>query len=513
MKKKTEKELKAKKENKKDKQSNKFAQTIKKKWLIDGTKTTILILLILAIFFGISFGMQKLDLTPIDLSKDKLYTLTEESKEEAKKVGKDVNLYFIGYSEDDSTIDLAKQYTKANEKIKVEVVTVESRPDLAEKYGFQSGDQGIIVECGEKFKVLSSSDLITYDSSTYETISIAEEKMTSSIKSVISDKIPVVYFLTGYSDFSLTQTMQYLNILLQNEINEIKSVDILTTGKVPEDCDTLVITTPNKDLDEITTNAITEYINSGKNILWMNAVVAEKQEYANVNKILAMYGIEPFELGGIRETDASKMVYESPDLIIPETSYHQITEDIKNGLIFLNATKINVVEDEKLEELKVQKTEILNTSEKSYFRTNFYNSSNAKSEEDQAGPFLVGAELEKTITEANEETGEQEKISKLIIYGDNYFASDVPLSSSTQAPLIQFKQNKDLVLNSISYLVDREEDISARKSTGAVTYTATEQENKIILAIIFTVPVAIIIIGIFVWIARQRKGNSTKKNK
>ena len=521
MKEKSEKELKTKKakeqkksnKEKKEKKPNKFIQTIKKKWLIDGTKTTILVLLILAVFFGICYGMQKLDLTPLDLSKDKLYTLTDESKEKVKNIDKDINIYFIGYSEDDSTIDLAKQYTKANERIKVEVVTVDGRPDLAEKYGFQSGDTGIIVECGEKYKILSYSDLVTYDQTTYQTISIAEEKLTSSIQSVASDKVPKVYFLTGYSEFSLTYTMQYLNIYLQNEVNEIQSLDILTTGKVPDDCDTLVITTPSVDFDEIATNAIIDYINSGRNILWLNAVVATEQNLPNVNKILAMYGVNPFEVGGIRETNSSKMVYESPDLIIPDTSYHQITEDITNGLIFLNATKINLVDDDKLEELNVTKTEILNTSEDSYFRANFYNSSNEKTDEDQAGPFLVGAELDKTVAEANEETGKEEKVSKLIIYGDNYFASDVPLSSSTQAPLIQYKQNKDLVLNSIAYLVDREEDISARKDTGTVTYTATEQENRIILTIIFAIPIIIIIIGIIVWIKRQRKGSNPNKEK
>ena len=299
--------------------------------------------------------------------------------------------------------------------------------------------------------------------------------------------------------------MQYLNMYLQNEINEIASLDILSEGKVPDDCDTLVITTPSSDFDEITTNAIIDYINSGRNILWLNSVVAAEQNYTNVNKILAMYGVNPFEIGGIRETNSSKMVYDSPDLIMPETQYHTITEDIINGLIFLNATKINLVDDETLEGLNVTETDILTTSEDSYFRSNFYNSNTAKSDEDEAGPFLVGAELEKTITEANEETGEKEVTSKLIIYGENYFASDVPLSSETQAPLIVYRQNKDLVLNSIAYLCKRDEDITARKNTGSVTYTATELENNVILAIIFVIPVIIILIGIIVWIKRQRK--------
>ena len=501
---KMKKEKKEKKTNK-EKKPNKFMQIVKKRWLINGTKTTILVLVILAVFFAINILMQKLDLTPLDFSAEGLYTLTDESKEKVKDVNKEVDIYFVGYSEDDSTLDLAKQYNKSNENIKVEAVTVDSRPDLAEKYGIESGDVSIIIECGEKYKVLSTNDLISYDINTYESYSVTEEKLTASILQVSTEDVPKVYFLTGYSDFTLSYSMQYLNMYLQNEINEIASLDILSEGKVPDDCDTLVITTPSSDFDELTTNAIIDYINSGRNILWLNSVVSQEQNFPNVNKILAMYGVNPFEVGGIRETDSSKMVYDSPDLIMPEVGYHTITEDIINGLIFLNATKINLVDDTALEELNVTETDILTTSEDSYFRTNFSNSNANKSDEDEAGPFLVGAELEKTITEANEETGEQAVTSKLIIYGENYFISDVPLSSETQAPLISYRQNKDLVLNSIAYLCERDEDITARKSTGTVTYTATELENNVILAIIFVVPVIIIIIGIIVWIKRQRK--------
>ena len=71
--------------------------------------------------------------------------------------------------------------------------------------------------------------------------------------------------------------------------------------------------------------------------------------------------------------------------------------------------------------------------------------------------------------------------------------------------MISYRQNKDLVLNSIAYLSNREEDITVRKTTGSVKYTATEQENRIILSIITFVPLLIIVIGIIVWIKRKRK--------
>ena len=185
--------IKAKKQKDKDKKPNKFIEIIKKKWLINGTKTCVLILIIIAAFIGINYGMQKLELTPIDLTKENLYTLSNDSKEKVKNIDKDVNIYFVGYSNEDSVVDLAKQYKKVNEKIIAEAIDINERVDIAQKYGIESDTTGIIVECGEKSKILSSNDLYTYDSTTYETIDITEEKLTYAIESVTTDKVPVVY--------------------------------------------------------------------------------------------------------------------------------------------------------------------------------------------------------------------------------------------------------------------------------------------------------------------------------
>lgn len=491
---------------KKEKKPNKFIEIIKKKWLINGTKTLILVLLIVAIFLGINIGMQKLNLTPIDFSQEKLYTLSDESKDKVKNIDKEVHIYFIGYSEEAIDLDLAKQYNNANEKIIVESVNATDRPDLVEKYGITTDTSGIIVACGEKSKVLSANDLVTYDSNSGERISIAEEKLTSAIITVVTDDIPKVYFLEGYGQFSLNQNMRFLQMYLQNEITETTTLNVLSTGKIPDDCDTLVITTPEKDFDDVATNSIIDYINRGGNILWLNAALSTPKDLPNVNKILTLYGVEQFTVGVIRETDNSKMLSGAPDFIMPEAQYSEITEDLyENGVIFVNATKINV-NDEKLSELKVTKNDILKTSESAYFRTDFSIQSNEVQENEEKGQLLLGTELEKTISERNEETGEGAKTSKLIIYGENFFISDYQLSQNSQYPIIQLAyNNKDVVLNSIAKLSDREEDITARKSTGTVTYTATEQQDIIVKAIIFVVPISIIIAGIIVWQVRRRK--------
>ena len=502
------KEKKTKKENKANKKegSNKFIEIIKKKWLVDNSKTFLLVAIIVAVFICINVLMQKWSLTPIDFSQEKLYTLTDGSKEKVKNIDKEVNIYFVGSKDEDPNLELAKQYKNANEKITAEAVDANNRPDLVEKYGIESGTQGIIVECGEKSKVLTTNDLVTYDTSTYETISIAEEKLTSSIVSVTSSKIPKVYFLQGYSEYSLTKNMNALNMYLENEINEVEQLDVLSTGKIPDDCDTLIITTPSKDFDDIATNAITDYINSGRNILWLNAAVTTKKDMPNVNKILELYGVNPFEVGVIRETNSSKMITNSPDLIIPVIQSSTVTKDLYNstGVIFINATKINIDEDN-LTNLNVTKTDLALASIDSYFRTNFNIQTDSAQDDEEKGTFIVGAELDKTLKEKDEENGEAAIVSKLIIFGENYFVTDYPLSQNSASAVIQLAYNKDLVLNSIAYLVDREEDITARKSTGTVRYTATEEQDTIIKAIIFIVPILIIVSGIVIWQVRRRK--------
>lgn len=496
----------------KEKLRTRFINTIKKKWLINGTMTIALVIILVAVFILISTGMQKLDLTPIDLTSEKTYTLSDQSKEKVARITDKVNIYFIGYTDDDSALILAKQYNNVNENINAEAVDITQRTDLSQKYGIDSNEtQGIIVECGDKSKVLTEMDLYSYDYNTSESVDLTEQKLTSSIITVTTEDIPNVYFLSGYSTFSLEQNMNYLSIYLANEIMEVGTVDILSEGKVPDDCDTLIITSPNKDFEDIVANAIIDYIDKGGNILWFNSAYGVEQNLPNVNKVLAEYGVEPFSVGYIMETDSSKMISEKPYIIRPDMQYTDITSDIYSteGVLLLEATKINIKDEDALTELKVERQDLLTASSTSFFRRNAELTSTEKQDDEEAGEFTVGTMLTKTIEDAKkDENGTETEAalqSKLIIYGENVFISDYTIANNSSAPIISIYYNKDLALNSMAYLTEREDDIQVRKTTNNVTFTTTEQEDVIIKTVIFVVPGIIIICGLIVWQVRRRK--------
>ena len=246
----------------------KIINVIKQKWLKDTVLTTVLVAVIIAIFIAGNIYINKINTNPIDFTKEKLYTLSDESINQVKDIDQDVHIYFFGY-EDNKTVSLAKQYENANKKIKAEAIDINSRKDLAEKYGIDSNESiGIIVEGPTRYKVLTQNDFYTYDTTTYETIDISEQKLTNAIIDTTIAKKPHVYFLTGHDEYEISSYLATLNVYIQNEINEVSNLDLLQAD-VPADCDTLVIPNPTKDFEEVETNKILDYINKGGKIIWL----------------------------------------------------------------------------------------------------------------------------------------------------------------------------------------------------------------------------------------------------
>ena len=482
--------------NKEELSLKKIINVIKQKWLKDTIMTTILVIIIIAIFIILNLYINTLNTNPIDFTKEKLYTLSDESINLIKDIKEDVHIYFFGYEDENKTITLAKQYGVANSKITAEAINIDERPDLAKKYGVEDNTSvGIIVEGKDRYKVLTQSDFYTYDLTTYETIDVSEQKLTNAIIDISIAKKPHIYFLTGHEEYLTSNYLMTLGVFIQNEVNEISDLDLLQTN-IPEDCDTLVIPNPTKDFSEVETDKILDYINKGGKILWLGEATIEDINMPNINKILAQFGFS-FSKGIIIEEDSSKMILQSPELILTDISYHDITNNITN-VVVASAGKLNIENDEKLQELNVSVNTLLKTSEKSFYREDFSISTTMKTTTDESGAFTIGAEFIKKIDDNTE--------SKLIVYSNCSFVTDMTITSgNSKSKLINLYDNKDIVLNSIAYLTDRGDTIRIRKDTGYVTYTATQMQDNIVRLIIFVIPIIIIVMGIVIWQIRRRK--------
>lgn len=472
----------------------KIVEILKKRWLINTTKTTILVAVLIALFIFLNLFVKNLELPSIDVTKEKLYSLSEESKEKIKNIDQNVTIYFFGYSSSNQAVDLANLYSKVNEKIAIEVIEdISSRPDLAEEYGVSSGATGIVVQSPTRNKILSVSDLYSYDYSTGQEVDLTEQKLTNAIIDTTISKKPHLYYLSGHKEIT---SLSILTTYMENEVNTVSSLNLLTSD-FPEDCDLLMIFSPSTDFTEYESNLIIQYIQNGGNILWLNNIPTT--DLPNVQKVLDQYGVS-LSKGIVQEESSDSMLLKQPSYIVPNLSYHPITKNIitDGSIIFFEAGKLNFVDDDTLTSLSVTVNPLITSSDTSYLRTDYSNSSTTALDSEEKGSFYLGAELVKQINDSTE--------SKLVIYTNTNFVTDNTITIGNQAiPAVTLASNKDIILNTTSYLTDREDSITIRKNTSSVTYTATASEDTIIRIIIFIGPILIIVIGIIIWQIRRRK--------
>lgn len=465
----------------------------------------ILAAIIIAAYILINWGVEQLDIQDVDFTADKLYSITQPTKDKLTNLDKEVKITLINMSIYTSVIDLANQYANLNENIKVEQVDdLSIRPDLESEYGLTSTDSVLLFESNGKEKIVETYDLVTYDSSTYATIDKTEEAITNAILDVTVENRPKIYFLAGHSKYTETG-LATLQTAISEEANDVENLDLLANTKMPEDCDVLVITTLAEDLTDLERDEILKYIKNGGEILLLQdpgVTVSENYNLPNFQKILDEYGIT-IENGIIIEGDAERMIQGAPNFIINGvTTDSSITKNAGMNIsaCFINAGRIEFETPEKMEELGADVEYLTAASSEAFYRTDLSVTSASKTDSDEdMTSSTTGAIITKKI--------DDEKKSKLVVFSNAVFATDTRIQVATGYYIyaIELYNNKDILLNSISYLTEREDNITIRKNVEITTYTVTEQEHRVILTIIFAVPIAVIILGIVVWQVRRRK--------
>ena len=223
----------------------------------------------------------------------------------------------------------------------------------------------------------------------------------------------------------------------------------------------------------------------------------------NFQEVLDEYGIELDE-GIMLEEDSDRMLLGTPNAIIVTVSpYTSVTKETNMNMnaCFMNSGRIQIADSEELEKLGVQVETLATTGSNAYYRTNYSLAvtEGKTNDDEEAGAATVGALLKKTIDE--------DTTSEMIVYSNNIFVTNVQvrISEASAVAALDLYNNEDLAINSIAYLTGRDNMITIRKNVETTSYTVTDEQNNIILSIIFTIPLLIIIAGIIVWQYRRRK--------
>ena len=479
----------------------KIVEIIKKKWLRDTFLTILLIVIIFAIYFGINFITEKINIEDIDFTTDNIYSISEATRTKLKDINKPVKIELINLSGYTYLVDFSNKYTNLNSNITVEKIDdLSARPDIMNTYNLESTDNLIVISSGDRKTTLALQDLYTYDYTTYEQIDLTEEKLTNAIIEVTIENKPKIYFLEGHNEYSSAYFAVFKQDLV-SESNDVETLNILVTGSVPEDCDCLVITTLKEDLTEMEKDKIIEYSNKGGKILLLADTNIMGVDLTNFNQILDLYGFRISD-GILVEQDTSKMIYGSPEFIITEIEDGAIKGNSKMNLsaCVIDSGRIEFKDEDTLNSLNVTYTPLAKVSNSAFIRTNLKINTFSKTNQDEdAGGSVVGALVTRTLAD--------DKKAEMIVFSNALFATNQQITISNAYAIYANKlcNNDDVAINSVSYLTQRNDTITIRKDSDTVTYSVTESQHGIIMTIIFAVPVLVIIVGIVVWQVRRRK--------
>ena len=490
------------KEKMKNKNHNKFDKkkligTISKKHIKNGSYTMVMSVIFIAVVIVINMIVSTIPskYSEIDISSQKLYSIGDETKKMLKDLEKDVTIYQIAQSgsEDENISSLLKKYEDESKHIKVEQKDPVVNPKFVSQYTSDDlSANSLIVVCGDRNKVIdynniyeTSIDYQTYSSQT--TGFDGEGQITSAIGYVTSENLPVLYTVEGHGekdmDSSIKEDIEKANM-------DIKSLNLLTEGSVPDDADCLFIDSPSTDFSSDEKDAIIEYLeNGGKAIIFSDYTT---EDMPNFDAILENYGVQRTE-GVVFEGDNQHYAMQMPSYLVPTINSTDASSETASAGYYVLAPYAQGIKqlDDVRDTVKIES--ILTTSDQAYSKTDLNSNTIEKEDGDVEGPFDLGV----SITENLDDDKETQ-----IVY---YSTSNLMDSQTNQ---MVSGGNEKLIMESLKWMTDTEESASVSipsKSLEVSYLTITDYDAAFWkICTIALIPGIFLVIGFVVWIKRRK---------
>ena len=475
----------------------KLIGTISKKHIKNGSYTMVMSVIFIAVVIVINMIVSTIPskYSEIDISSQKLYSIGDETKEMLKDLEKDVTIYQIAQSgsEDENIANLLKKYEDESKHIKVEQKDPVVNPKFVSQYTSDDlSANSLIVVCGDRNKVIdynnmyeTSIDYQTYSSQT--TGFDGEGQITSAIGYVTSENLPVLYTVEGHGekdmDSSVKEDIEKANM-------DIKSLNLLTEGSVPDDADCLFIDSPSTDFSSDEKDAIIEYLEDGGKAMIFSDYTTE--DMPNFDAILENYGVQRVD-GVVFEGDNQHYAMQMPYYLVPTINSTDASSETASAGYYVLAPYAQGIK--KLDDVRDTVTieSILTTSDQAYSKTDLNSNTIEKEDGDVEGPFDLGV----SITESLDNDKETQ-----IVY---YSTSNLMDSQTNQ---MVSGGNEKLIIESLKWMTDTEESASVSipsKSLEVSYLTITDYDAAFWkICTIALIPGLFLVIGFVVWIKRRK---------
>ena len=475
----------------------KLVGTISKKHIKNGSYSMAMaaIFIVIVVVINMIVGVIPSKYSQLDVSSSKLYTIGDETKKVLKALDKDVTIYQIAQSgsEDDTISNLLKRYKDESKHIKVEVKDPVVNPKFASEYTTDDlAANSLIVVCGDRNKVISYNDMYStsVDYNTWQQTTTGfdgEGQITSAIGYVTSEDLPIMYTLSGHGekdlDSSFKEDIQKANI-------DIKELNLLTEGKVPDDADCLMIVSPTSDISEEEKTEILDYLEAGGKAMIFSDYTQD--DLPNFDAVLASYGVKRAE-GIVFEGDSQHYGMQMPYYLVPTVNSTDASSETASAGSYVLAPYAQGIQ--KTDDVRDTVTidSILTTSDQAYSKTNMQSSQIEKEDDDVNGPFDLGVAITEKL--------DDDKETQIVYY------STANLMESQVNQMVS-GGNEKLLLESLSWMTSTDESSSvsiSSKSLQSTSLTVTDYDAAFWkICTIGLIPGVFLVAGFLIWLRRRK---------
>lgn len=445
----------------------------------------------------------------IDFTANKAYALSDDTVDYMNHLKKDVTLYILA-SEDTFVNNgnyfmqaknlLDKMESKSDGKFHVEYIDTTENPTFAQKYtgiDWTTRANVGVIESGERYKSLTLEDCFTYDQEYYSytggqyqfTGTTIEQAVVKGTLYVTSEETVLVDIITSEGEEDATA----IKNLLTDNAYEVKEVSLLT-GQLDENAQFAVLYAPLVDISETSLESINTWLENGgkygKTLLYVPNTdpTLGALNTPNLDSLLASWGME-LNTGYVYETSYDHMLNSMPEVAFTTDYTEYYTDGLKNSsipVVAYFAHGINIKDESTAHAL-------LTTSSAAGIMPLDADETFDEFAEVTGEPIAIAAEGSKAGTDS---------YSNVIVFSSSAIFSSQFLSVGSF-------NNAAYLMNVFNTIANKDDEtvVIETKALGDSELGVTDAEtaNTMMIIFVFVIPIAILAVGIVVWIRRRNK--------
>ena len=323
-----------------------------------------------------------------------------------------------------------------------------------------------------------------------------EQIFSSAIHSVTVSKQPVLYFLSGHGERSIDDYDRkhgYSSVAKQirRDFIKLKTLSLAESYAIPEDCDALVIAGPTKKLSQPELDILRRYLEQNGRLL----ILLDAHTRSGLGSVLEDWGVSIADDVVVQ----ANRTWVSGGLLVGDYGVHPITHGLEGiaTIMYQPRSVFPIADAESTNQTSADRprVSVLATSTSQGWADVDMDQEpkNFDPERDRAGPVPVAVAIERGLVE---KLDMQLQPTRMVIVGDSDFITNGNIT---------YVGNRDLFLNSLNWLIERETVMGISPKPIEEMRLVLSQSELFLLAgiVVLGLPSCVAFLGLAVWMKRR----------